>query len=51
MQYNKDNIFKAKEFGKRETVTRKNKCFFMIMATQDNKVDSWSLVIINAIHN
>ena len=40
MQYNKCGIFKAKEFGKKETATRKDECSFMIIATQDNKIRS-----------
>ena len=32
IQCDKGGLFKAKEFGKRETATRKNKCFFTIIA-------------------
>ena len=51
MQCNKGDIFKAKGFGKRETATRKDEYSFTIIATRDNKIRSWSLAIIDAIHN
>lgn len=51
MQFDKGGVFKAKRFGKRETATRRDECPFMIIATQDNKMESWSLVIADDIHN
>ena len=33
MQCDKSGIFKAKGFGKKETVIRKDECFFTIIAT------------------
>ena len=51
MQCDKGGIFMAKEFGKRETTTRKDECSFTIIATQDNKIGSWSLAIADATHN
>lgn len=51
MQYDKDNVFKVKKFGKEETVIKKDKYFFMMIATQDNQIESWFLVITNAIYN
>ncbi len=51
MQCDKGGGFKAKEFGKKETATRRDECPFMIIATRDNKIESWSLVIADATHN
>lgn len=51
MQCDKSGVFKAKRFGKRETATRRDECLFIIIATQDNKIESWSLVIADATHN
>ncbi len=51
MQYDKGSIFKTKEFGKKETAIKKDEFLFMIIATQDNKTESWSLVIANATYN
>ena len=33
IQYDKDNIFKIKRFGKKEAIIRKDKCLFMIITT------------------
>ena len=51
MQFDKSSILKAKEFGKKETATKKDECSFTIIATQDNKIGSWSLAIVNATQN
>lgn len=51
MQYDKGGVFKAKEFGKKKTVMRKNKCSFTIIAIQDNKIGSWSLAIADTTYN
>ena len=51
MQCDKGSIFKAKGFGKMETATRRDEYPFMIIATRDNEIESWSLVIADATHN
>ena len=51
MQYDKGGVFKAKRPGKKETATRKDECPFMIIATRDNEIESWSFVITDATHN
>ncbi len=51
MQCDKDGVFKAKRFRKKETATRGDECLFMIIATRDNKIESWFLIITDAIHN
>ncbi len=49
MQYDKGGVFKTKGFGKKETATRRDECPFMIIATRDNKIESWSFVIADAM--
>ena len=51
IQCDKGGIFKVKEFRKKKTITKKNECSFIIIATRDNKIESWSLAIANATHN
>ncbi len=51
MQCDKSDIFKAKGFRKKETAIRKDEYPFMIIATRDNKIESWSLIIADATHN
>ncbi len=51
MQCDKGGVFKAKGFGKKETATRRDEYPFMIIATRDNEIESWSLIIADATHN
>lgn len=51
MQCDKKGIFKVKIFKKREMAIRRDKCFFIIIAIQNNKIESKSLVIADATHN
>ena len=51
MQCDKGSVFKAKRFKKKETAIRRNKCPFMIIATQDNKIKSQFLIITDTKHN
>lgn len=51
MQCNKNSIFKAKKFGKREIAIRIDKYLFIIIAIEDNKMKSWFLVIADTTYN
>lgn len=42
---------RPKDLEEKKTATRKDECLFMIIATRDNEIKSWFLVIANAIHN
>lgn len=43
--WDKGGVFKAKGFRKRKTVIKRDEYSFMIITTQDNKIESWSLII------
>lgn len=47
----KVSVFKAKWFGKRKTILKRDKYSSMIIITQNNKIGSWSLTIVDTIYN
>lgn len=51
IEYNIENIFKVKRFGKKEIATKINKYSFMIIATENKKIEFMFLVIVNATYN
>lgn len=50
MQFNKNSIFRAKKFRKKETIIKKNNYLFIIISARDNKITFCFLFFIDTIH-
>ena len=51
MQFDNDEMFKVKGFEIKDTSTKKNECFFIIIAIRHNEIRLWSLTVLIVTYN